>query len=172
MFCLCVWWWCCQREHRISQLEVVSPGPRPPAALASEFKPQTYTYDYVFPPTCNNAELYTTIARPIVDRAMQGFHGLVFAYGQTSAGKTYTMSGSQMVHGMSTTDESAGIMSRSVRDLFAIIEHCLDREFLLRVSYMEVCLKLVCLLRCHPSQNPPLICIYRQPRSHPNVMLI
>ena len=35
--------------------------------------------------------MYDAAARPIIDRVMSGFNGTVFAYGQTSAGKTYTM---------------------------------------------------------------------------------
>lgn len=48
---------------------------------------------------------------------------------QTSSGKTYTMRG---------TPSDPGIISLAVHEVFSIIEACQDREFLLRVSYMEV----------------------------------
>jgi len=58
-----------------------------------------------------------------------GFNGTVFAYGQTSSGKTHTMRG--------TTSEQ-GIIPLAVADIFRQINSMQDREFLLRVSYMEV----------------------------------
>ena len=55
--------------------------------------------------------------------------GTVFAYGQTSSGKTHTMRG---------TLQEPGITLLAVRDIFNHIATTQDREFLLRVSYMEV----------------------------------
>jgi hypothetical protein len=60
---------------------------------------------------------------------MGGFNGTVFAYGQTSSGKTHTMLG---------TSHEPGIVPLAVRAIFDHIEATQDREFLLRVSYMEV----------------------------------
>jgi centromeric protein E len=61
---------------------------------------------------------------------MDGYHASVFAYGQTSTGKTFTMTG---------TKDSPGIVPLAVEDCFSLIE-TLDapREYLLRVSYMEI----------------------------------
>lgn len=58
-----------------------------------------------------------------------GFNGTVFAYGQTSSGKTHTMRG---------TPEERGIIPLAVAAVFDQIHDMPDREFLLRVSYMEV----------------------------------
>lgn len=55
--------------------------------------------------------------------------GTVFAYGQTSSGKTHTMRG---------TPQEPGITLLAVQDIFNHIATTQDREFLLRVSYMEV----------------------------------
>lgn len=61
---------------------------------------------------------------------MEGYNGTVFAYGQTSSGKTYTMMGDQ---------ESPGVIPRAIEDVFAYIqENSNQREFLLRVSYLEI----------------------------------
>ena len=54
----------------------------------------------------------------------------MFAYGQTSSGKTHTMRG---------TDGEPGIIPLAVREIFDRITSMQDREFLLRVSYMEAC---------------------------------
>lgn len=62
-------------------------------------------------------------------QVINGFNSTVFAYGQTSSGKTYTMRG---------TPDDAGLIPLAVNEIFGLIESCQDREFLLRVSYMEV----------------------------------
>ncbi|PPD70119.1 hypothetical protein GOBAR_DD32992 [Gossypium barbadense] len=55
--------------------------------------------------------------------------GTAFAYGQTSSGKTFTMNGSL---------NDPGIIHRAVNDVFQKIQMISDREFLIRVSYMEI----------------------------------
>ncbi|KAL2565601.1 hypothetical protein AAZV13_19G116500 [Glycine max] len=60
---------------------------------------------------------------------MEGINGTVFAYGVTSSGKTHTMHGDQ---------RSPGIIPLAVKDAFSIIQETPNREFLLRVSYLEI----------------------------------
>ncbi|KAI8811695.1 P-loop containing nucleoside triphosphate hydrolase protein [Cladochytrium replicatum] len=61
---------------------------------------------------------------------MEGINGTVFAYGQTASGKTYTMMG---------VEEQPGVIPQAVEDVFNYIrEEAGDREFLLRVSYLEI----------------------------------
>jgi centromeric protein E len=60
---------------------------------------------------------------------MSGINGTVFAYGVTSSGKTHTMHGEQ---------RSPGIIPLAVKDVFSIIQETPEREFLLRVSYLEI----------------------------------
>ncbi|CAN4087062.1 unnamed protein product [Withania somnifera] len=60
---------------------------------------------------------------------MEGIHGTVFAYGVTSSGKTHTMHGDH---------NSPGIIPLAIKDVFSIIQDTPGREFLLRVSYIEI----------------------------------
>nr|GEW82358.1 kinesin-like protein KIN-7D, mitochondrial [Tanacetum cinerariifolium] len=53
----------------------------------------------------------------------------VFAYGVTSSGKTHTMHGDHL---------SPGIIPLAIKDVFSIIQDTPGREFLLRVSYLEI----------------------------------
>mmetsp|Transcript_8679 Transcript_8679/g.36164 ORF Transcript_8679/g.36164 Transcript_8679/m.36164 type:complete len:1406 (+) Transcript_8679:84-4301(+) len=88
-----------------------------------------YTFDHLFGPGCNTRSIYDDVAHDIIASAMEGFNGTIFAYGQTSSGKTHTMEGDK---------KSPGIIPLAVRDIFTYIKNCPDREFLLRVSYMEI----------------------------------
>lgn len=90
---------------------------------------QQYTLDHVFMPELSTEAIYKATTRPLLDKVISGFNSTVFAYGQTSSGKTFTMRG---------TPNEPGIVPLSVHDIFQLIENCQDREFLLRVSYMEV----------------------------------
>eukprot|EP00983_Pelagomonas_calceolata_P091170 1157512-Pelagomonas_calceolata.AAC.1 len=88
-----------------------------------------YTLDHVFGPNWTTHRIYEATTQPLLHKVISGFNSTVFAYGQTSSGKTYTMRG---------TPEDAGLIPLAVNEIFALIESCQDREFLLRVSYMEV----------------------------------
>ena len=81
-------------------------------------------------PGCRHrTQVYRATTEGIIRKVMGGFNGTVFAYGQTSSGKTHTMLG---------TAVEPGILPLAVRAIFDHIEATQDREFLLRVSYMEV----------------------------------
>ncbi|XP_055801402.1 kinesin-like protein KIN-7O isoform X2 [Solanum dulcamara] len=92
-------------------------------------QPAKFEFDRIFGDECTTLEIYKARTKNIVSAAIQGFNGTVFAYGQTSSGKTHTMRGS--------TNEP-GVIPMSVQDLFNFIEEEIDREFLLRMSYMEI----------------------------------
>ncbi|GAB2250282.1 hypothetical protein Droror1_Dr00013641 [Drosera rotundifolia] len=89
----------------------------------------SYTFDHVLDQTCANSRVYELLTKDIISAAVEGFNGTVFAYGQTSSGKTFTMNGS---------DNDPGIIHRAVKAIFDKIEKLPEREFLIRVSYMEI----------------------------------
>ncbi|KAJ7069716.1 P-loop containing nucleoside triphosphate hydrolase protein [Mycena amicta] len=89
---------------------------------------QKYTFDNVHTAHAT-APLYTSCARPQVHAFMAGYNAVVFAYGQTASGKTYTLSG---------TSEEPGIIPRALRDIFSFIRATPEREYLLRCSYLEI----------------------------------
>uniref|UniRef100_A0ACD5XRW6 Uncharacterized protein n=1 Tax=Avena sativa TaxID=4498 RepID=A0ACD5XRW6_AVESA len=99
-------------------------------AVALTAQPSTrFEFDEIFSEECRTADVYGARTKHIVDSAVQGFNGTVFAYGQTNSGKTYTMRGSS---------NEPGIIPLAVQDLFRSIQEHMDREFLVRMSYMEI----------------------------------
>ncbi|KDP37828.1 hypothetical protein JCGZ_06730 [Jatropha curcas] len=98
----------------------------------SVFIPNTsskFEFDRIFGEDCKTEEVYRARTKEIVGAAVQGFNGTVFAYGQTNSGKTHTMRGSAT---------EPGVIPLAVHDLFDIIKQDAGREFLLRMSYMEI----------------------------------
>ncbi|KAG9945514.1 kinesin-domain-containing protein, partial [Aureobasidium melanogenum] len=88
-----------------------------------------YRYDNVFSPHDQNARVYESAAKRLVRRVMEGYHGTVFAYGMTGTGKTFSMQGTAM---------SPGVIPLAITDIFSYIRQNPAREFLLRVSYLEI----------------------------------
>ncbi|MED6134900.1 Kinesin-like protein KIN-7D, mitochondrial [Stylosanthes scabra] len=98
--------------------------------VRNEYHPATaYAFDRVFGPHTSTDEVYEVAAKPVVRAAMEGVNGTVFAYGVTSSGKTHTMHGDQ---------DFPGIIPLAIKDVFSIIQDTPGREFLLRVSYLEI----------------------------------
>ncbi|KAK8984848.1 hypothetical protein V6N11_020161 [Hibiscus sabdariffa] len=98
--------------------------------VRNEFNPSiAYGFDRVFGPATTTRHVYDIAAQDVVSGAMQGINGTVFAYGVTSSGKTHTMHGEQ---------KSPGIIPLAVKDVFSTIQETPGREFLLRVSYLEI----------------------------------
>ncbi|XP_049914411.1 centromere-associated protein E isoform X8 [Epinephelus moara] len=90
---------------------------------------KSFSFDRVFTAEETTNQLYQNIAKPLVVSTVEGYNGTIFAYGQTSSGKTFTMMGS---------DRSPGVIPLAVEDVFQTIKNCPKKEFLLRVSYMEI----------------------------------
>ncbi|EEY18727.1 kinesin-II 95 kDa subunit [Verticillium alfalfae VaMs.102] len=86
-------------------------------------------YDNVFSTHDDNGRVYDHIAKRLVRRVMEGYHGTVFAYGMTGTGKTFSMQG---------TASSPGVIPLAITDIFSYIRETPSREFLLRVSYLEI----------------------------------
>jgi hypothetical protein len=75
-----------------------------------------YTFSHVFAPQTPQAEFFTHTTLPLVrDLLLEGQNGLLFAYGVTNSGKTYTMQGGSDMG-------SAGILPRTLDIIFNSIE--------------------------------------------------
>uniref|UniRef100_A0AAX7SD32 Kinesin-like protein n=1 Tax=Astatotilapia calliptera TaxID=8154 RepID=A0AAX7SD32_ASTCA len=92
-----------------------------------------YMFDRVFQSNTTQEQVYNACAQKIVKDVLEGYNGTIFAYGQTSSGKTHTMEGN-----LHDTD-SMGIIPRIVQDIFNYI-YSMDEnlEFHIKVSYFEI----------------------------------
>ncbi|XP_071509041.1 kinesin-like protein KIF21A [Diadema antillarum] len=103
-----------------------------------------FTYDYVFDMDSRQEFLYQKTVHPLIEGCFEGYNATVFAYGQTGAGKTYSM-GTGFEPGI--TEDQKGIIPRAVRHLFTGIEErrCLAAtksepppEFKIYAEFMEL----------------------------------
>ncbi|XP_023118391.2 kinesin-1 heavy chain-like [Amphiprion ocellaris] len=92
-----------------------------------------YYFDRVFQSNTTQVQFYNAVAQKIVKDVLDGYNGTIFAYGQTSSGKTHTMEGK--LH----DPDMMGIIPRIVQDIFNYI-YSMDEnlEFHIKVSYFEI----------------------------------
>ncbi|XP_036935132.1 kinesin-like protein KIF9 isoform X2 [Acanthopagrus latus] len=102
-------------------------------------------------------EFYTRVCRWVVLGALDGYNGTVMCFGQTGAGKTYTMTGSTESY------KQRGIIPRALQEVFQEVEIRTEHAFTVYLSYLEIYNEtLVDLL----SSLPGL------PRPSPHAMLV
>ncbi|KAJ0668479.1 putative plus-end-directed kinesin ATPase [Helianthus annuus] len=86
-------------------------------------QPSSFTFDKVFGPEALTESVYEDGVKTVALSALMGINATIFAYGQTSSGKTYTM---------------RGITEKAVNDIYQHIMHNPDREFRIKISGLEI----------------------------------
>ncbi|NXN65521.1 KIF9 protein, partial [Himantopus himantopus] len=75
---------------------------------------------------------YETVAQKLVSEALIGYNGTIMCYGQTGAGKTYTMTGATAEY------KHRGIIPRAIQQVFKATAHSVDPFVTVRISYLEI----------------------------------
>jgi kinesin family protein 6/9 len=91
---------------------------------------QAFHLDYVLKDASQEA-VFEACGAEAVRGAMGGYNGCVMAYGQTGAGKTFTMMGG-------SDYRTRGIIPRALRLVFDEVQLQADRQFTVQVSYIEI----------------------------------
>uniref|UniRef100_A0A8D0HGX7 Kinesin family member 21B n=1 Tax=Sphenodon punctatus TaxID=8508 RepID=A0A8D0HGX7_SPHPU len=82
-------------------------------------KDKAFTYDFVFDLDTWQEQIYTTCVSKLIEGCFEGYNATVLAYGQTGAGKTYTMGTG---FDLSFSEDERGIIPRAITHLFSGIE--------------------------------------------------
>lgn len=90
---------------------------------------KNFEFDFVFGPTATQANVFEDTC-PLITSVMDGYNVCIFAYGQTGAGKTYTMMG---------IPGNLGVNYRSLEELFKITKERSDEwNYSIHVSFLEI----------------------------------
>lgn len=112
----------------------------PKAPPGSKDATKSFNYDYSYwshnpadPNFATQSDVMRDIGIEMLDHAFAGYNVCIFAYGQTGAGKSYTMMGKQ-------EEGHEGIIPLICKDMFKKIANCTDDElqYSVEVSYMEI----------------------------------
>ncbi|KAJ6789324.1 hypothetical protein PWT90_01064 [Aphanocladium album] len=121
-------------------------------SLDSKEAQGSFTFDRVFDMDCQQQDIFDFSIRPTVDDILNGYNGTVFAYGQTGAGKSYTMMGTSI-----DDDSGRGVIPRIVEQIFAsIMSSPSTIEYTVRVSYMEIYMERIRDLLAPQNDNLPV----------------
>ncbi|XP_017974088.1 PREDICTED: kinesin-like protein NACK1 [Theobroma cacao] len=106
--------WDCVDEHTIVSKH---------AAQERTAQPTSFTFDKVFGPSSLTETVYEDGVKNVALSSLMGINATIFAYGQTSSGKTYTM---------------RGITEKAVNDIYQHILNTPERDFTIKISGLEI----------------------------------
>ncbi|XP_039560415.1 kinesin-like protein KIF24 [Passer montanus] len=89
-----------------------------------------FYFDEVFEESCTNQDVYMKTAYPLIQHILNGGNATCFAYGQTGAGKTYTMIGNH---------RNPGLYALAAQDIFRHLESSPSRkDLVVLISFYEI----------------------------------
>ncbi|KAK9131500.1 hypothetical protein Sjap_011987 [Stephania japonica] len=104
--------WDCRDQYTILSKNVIDD-----CSIAS------FTFNRVFNATCSTQKVYEQEAKAVILSIFTGTNATIYAYGQSSSGKTFTM---------------RGIADYAVKDIYNHIRNNPEREFILKFSALEI----------------------------------
>ncbi|XP_062097041.1 kinesin-like protein KIN-1 [Humulus lupulus] len=101
----------------------------------------TFTFDRVFYENSEQAQVYEFLALPIVQDAVKCTNGTIITYGQTGAGKTYSMEGPGILE---SDEEKKGLLPRVVGGIFECIKSSKNANmYSVKLSMVEIYMERV-----------------------------
>ncbi|CAO2169816.1 unnamed protein product [Urochloa humidicola] len=98
-----------------------------------------FSFDKVFYEDAQQSDVYNFLAVPIVSDAINGINGTIITYGQTGAGKTYSMEGPSILH---CNEQKTGLVQRVVDELFVCLRSSAS-TWTVKLSMVEIYLEKV-----------------------------
>ena len=78
----------------------------------------TFTFDKVFSPSSKTEEVFEITSKHIIENALTGYNATIFAYGQTTSGKTHPLIGNMN-----------GIIPKSLTYLYSLMSKTQNIEY-------------------------------------------
>ncbi|EPZ35610.1 kinesin-domain-containing protein [Rozella allomycis CSF55] len=102
-----------------------------------EGPPKGLTFHKVHTETCTQKQLFDESGViNLLDRALEGYSVTIFAYGQTSSGKTFTMTGPDIDEPLPSDQQ--GLIPRALHYIYAKIAQNKQAHYTVRSSYLEI----------------------------------
>ncbi|KAL3161494.1 hypothetical protein ABBQ32_010369 [Trebouxia sp. C0010 RCD-2024] len=94
-----------------------------------------FEFDKILAEDSLQADVYQAAVQPVVEDVLNGYNGTIMAYGQTGAGKTYTLSSIQ--------PEAIGMIPRAASEVFAHIAADAVSEYTVFMSYIQIYMEMI-----------------------------
>ena len=109
--------------------------------LDTKPEPKKFTFDWIGAENTTQHTIFTTVGEPMIAACLEGFNCCIFAYGQTGAGKTFTMQGRGLDSDVNDV-QTRGLQPRVFDYIFKRVqeETRADRnvEYLISSTYLEI----------------------------------
>lgn len=99
-----------------------------PAESRITRKDLSYEFKHIFTSHADQKEVFDHVAYPLIEELLNGKNGLLFTYGVTGSGKTYTLTGEP---------NNPGVMPRSIYTIFNSIEQFQAPKFVIKSDKMN-----------------------------------
>ena len=103
--------------------------------------PRDFEFDWIGDERTSQQQIFESIGKSMVERCVKGYNCCIFAYGQTGAGKTYTMQGKDLKD-CSIDDPERGLQLRVFDYMFDVMSRETKKApgtiFRLFCSYLEI----------------------------------
>ncbi|CAG9326979.1 unnamed protein product [Blepharisma stoltei] len=115
-------------------------------SLETRPEPKIFTYDYVADEYVTQEQIFDAVGKPIAKSSLSGYNGTIFAYGQTGAGKTFTIQGLGIEEFSSDFEKHEmynfrGLLPRCFEFIFHEVNQEMKNsncEYLIKCSYLEI----------------------------------
>ncbi|XP_010278756.1 PREDICTED: kinesin-like protein KIN-1 [Nelumbo nucifera] len=98
-----------------------------------------FCFDRVFCQESEQSDVYEFLALPIIQDAVNAINGTILTYGQTGAGKTYSMEGPNILEG---NEKKKGLLPRVVEGLFDCLRSS-EKVYTVKLSMVEIYMEKV-----------------------------
>ena len=106
-----------------------------PKSMAFVSSTSLHSYLQILPEDSVQSDVYQAAVQPVVEDVLNGYNGTIMAYGQTGAGKTYTLSSIQ--------PEAIGMIPRAAAEIFAHISTDVLNEYTVFMSYIQIYMEMI-----------------------------
>ncbi|KAG2485040.1 hypothetical protein HYH03_016243 [Edaphochlamys debaryana] len=107
-----------------------------------------FHFEKVLGPTCSQADVYSCAVSDVVADVVRGYNGTILAYGQTGAGKTYTLG--------NTAPDAIGMIPRAAAELFAAAGRDPSHTYRITMSYIQIYMEMIQDLLNPTADNLPI----------------
>jgi hypothetical protein len=90
---------------------------------------KAWPFDHAFGNDCDNAMIFKTVGKTLVEQALEGYNTVLFMYGQTSSGKTFTLFGG---------GDHLGLVTHAMEYVHKLVHSCVDKEYIIKITYAEL----------------------------------
>ncbi|CAF1655282.1 unnamed protein product [Rotaria magnacalcarata] len=115
-----------------ANLSIVIPKDATDGYINNKREDFRFRFRQIFDQSAKQEDVFSMVARPVIDNVIAGYNGTIFAYGQTGSGKTFTITGGPERYA------DRGIIPRSLSHIFQQFGQNSDQSFTVHVSYLEI----------------------------------